>query len=124
MIKPFNIVRDLENKKFTTGSDVIILTQFDNGIFIDFEILMSGKVVKWNDRMHTVKVTFKNSEKVVVERKDCELQANGKWRYEITTDLTGTSGWNVRGILDVEQGGVRVASSQFEIMIFEHLATK
>ena len=38
MIKPFNIVRDLENKKFTTGSDVIILTQFDNGIFIDFEI--------------------------------------------------------------------------------------
>ena len=29
-----------------------------------------------------------------------------------------------RGILDVEQGGTRVASSQFEIMILEHLATK
>ena len=42
MIKPFNIVRDLENKKFTTGSDTIVLTQFDSGIFIDFEILMSG----------------------------------------------------------------------------------
>ena len=123
MIKPFNIVRDLENKKFTTGSDTIVLTQFDNGIFIDFEILMSGKVVNWNSRMHSVKVTFKNSEKVVVEREDCELQANGKWRYEITTDLTGKSGRNVRGILDVEQGGVRVASSQFEIMILEHLAT-
>ena len=84
---------------------------------------MSGKVVNWNSRMHTVKVTFKNSEKVVVEREDCELQANGKWRYEITTDLTETSGRNVRGILDVEQGGVRVASSQFEIMILQHLAT-
>ena len=124
MIKPFNIVRDLENKKFTTGSDTIVLTQFDNGIFIDFEILMSGKVVNWNSRMHTVKVTFKNGEKVVVERKDCKLQADGKWRYESTTDLTGTSGGNVRGILDVEQGGTRVASSQFEIMILEHLATK
>ena len=124
MIKPFNIVRDLENKKFTTGSDNVILTQFDNGIFIDFEILMSGKVVNWNNGRYTVKVTFKNGEKVVVERKDCELQADGKWRYEITTDLTGTSGGNVRGILDVEQGGTRVASSQFEIMILEHLATK
>ena len=31
MIKPFNIVRDLENKRFTTGSDSIVLTQFDNG---------------------------------------------------------------------------------------------
>ena len=124
MIKPFNIVRDLENKKFTTGSDTIVLTQFDNGIYIDFEILMSGKVVNWNNGRYTVKVTFKNGEKVVVERKDCKLQADGKWRYEITTDLTGTSGRNVRGILDVEQGGVRVASSQFEIMILEHLATK
>ena len=123
MIKPFNIVRDLENKKFTTGSDVIILTQFDNGIFIDFEILMSGKVVNWNSRMHSVKVTFKNSEKVVVERKDCELQTDGKWRYEITTDLTDIPGNNVRGILDVENTGVRVASSQFEIMILQHLAT-
>ena len=124
MIKPFNIVRDLENKKFTTGSDNVILTQFDNGIFIDFEILMSGKVVNWNNGRYTVKVTFKNGEKVPVEIKDCKLQAAGKWRYEITTDLTGTSGRNVRGILDVEQGGTRVASSQFEIMILEHLATK
>ena len=123
MIKPFNIVRDLENKKFTTGSDTVILTQFDSGIFIDFEILMSGKAINWNNGRYTVKVTFKNGEKVVIERKDCELQANGKWRYEITTDLTGTSGRNVRGILDVEQGGTRVASSQFEIMILEHLAT-
>ena len=123
MIKPFNIVRDLENKKFTTGSDNVILTQFDNGIFIDFEILMSGKVVNWNNRMHTVKVTFKNGEKVVVERKDCKLQADGKWRYEITTDLTDIPGNNVRGILDVENTGARVASSQFEIMILQHLAT-
>ena len=123
MIKPFNIVRDLENKKFTTGSDTIVLTQFDNGIYIDFEILMSGKVVNWNNGRYTVKVTFKNGEKVVVERKDCKLQANGKWRYEITTDLTDIPGNNVRGILDVEQGGVRVASSQFEIMILQHLAT-
>ena len=124
MIKPFNIVRDLENKKFTTGSDTIALTQFDSGIFIDFEILMSGKAINWNNGRYTVKVTFKNGEKVVIERKDCKLQADGKWQYEITTDLTGTSGRNVRGILDVEQGGVRVASSQFEIMILEHLATK
>ena len=34
MIKPFKIVRDLENKKLTTGSDNIVLTQFDNGIYI------------------------------------------------------------------------------------------
>ena len=123
MIKPFNIVRDLENKKFTTGSDTIILTQFDSGIFIDFEILMSGKAINWNNGRYTVKVTFKNGEKVVIERKDCELQADGKWRYEITTDLTDIPGNNVRGILDVENAGVRVASSQFEIMILQHLAT-
>ena len=123
MIKPFNIVRDLENKKFTTGSDTIILTQFDSGIFIDFEILMSGKAINWNNGRYTVKVTFKNGEKIVIERKDCELQADGKWRYEITTDLTDIPGNNVRGILDVEQGGVRVASSQFEITILQHLAT-
>ena len=123
MIKPFNIVRDLENKKFTTGSDTIILTQFDTGMHIDFEILMSGKAINWNNGRYTVKVTFKNGEKVVIERKDCELQADGKWRYEITTDLTDIPGNNVRGILDVEQGGVRVASSQFEITILQHLAT-
>ena len=123
MIKPFNIVRDLENKKFTTGSDTIILTQFDSGIFIDFEILMSGKAINWNNGRYTVKVTFKNGEKVVIERKDCKLQADGKWRYEITTDLTDIPGNNVRGILDVENTGVRVASSQFEIMILQHLAT-
>ena len=123
MIKPFNIVRDLENKKFTTGSDTIVLTQFDSGIFIDFEILMSGKAINWNNGRYTVKVTFKNGEKVVIERKDCKLQADGKWRDEITTDLTDIPGNNVRGILDVEQGGVRVASSQFEIMILQHLAT-
>ena len=123
MIKPFNIVRDLENKKFTTGSDTIVLTQFDSGIFIDFEILMSGKAINWNNGRYTVKVTFKNGEKVVIERKDCELQADGKWRYEITTDLTDIPGNNVRGILDVENTGVRVASSQFEIMILQHLAT-
>ena len=123
MIKPFNIVRDLENKKFTTGSDTIILTQFDSGIFIDFEILMSGKAINWNNGRYTVKVTFKNGEKVVIERKDCKLQADGKWRYEITTDLTDIPGNNVRGILDVENAGVRVASSQFEIMILQHLAT-
>ena len=123
MIKPFNIVRDLENKKFTTGSDIIVLTQFDSGIFIDFEILMSGKAINWNNGRYTVKVTFKNGEKIVIERKDCELQADGKWRYEITTDLTDIPGNNVRGILDVEQGGVRVASSQFEITILQHLAT-
>ena len=122
MIKPFNIVRDLENKKFTTGSDTIVLTQFDSGIFIDFEILMSGKAINWNNGRYTVKVTFKNGEKVVIERKDCKLQADGKWRYEITTDLTDIPGNNVRGILDVENTGVRVASSQFEIMILEHLA--
>lgn len=123
MIKPFNIVRDLENKKFTTGSDTIVLTQFDSGIFIDFEILMSGKAINWNNGRYTVKVTFKNGEKVVIERKDCKLQADGKWRYEITTDLTDIPGNNVRGILDVENTGVRVASSQFEIMILQHLAT-
>ena len=123
MIKPFNIVRDLENKKFTTGSDTIVLTQFDSGIFIDFEILMSGKAINWNNGRYTVKVTFKNGEKVVIERKDCKLQADGKWRYEITTDLTDIPGNNVRGILDVENAGVRVASSQFEIMILQHLAT-
>ena len=123
MIKPFNIVRDLENKKFTTGSDTIVLTQFDSGIFIDFEILMSGKAINWNNGRYTVKVTFKNGEKIVIERKDCKLQADGKWRYEITTDLTDIPGNNVRGILDVEQGGVRVASSQFEITILQHLAT-
>ena len=123
MIKPFNIVRDLENKKFTTGSDTIILTQFDTGMHIDFEILMSGKVVNWGNGRYTVKVTFKNGEKVVIERKDCKLQADGKWRYEITTDLTDIPGNNVRGILDVENTGVRVASSQFEIMILQHLAT-
>ena len=123
MIKPFNIVRDLENKKFTTGSDTIILTQFDSGIFIDFEILMSGKAINWNNGRYTVKVTFKNGEKVVIERKDCKLQADGKWRYEITTDLTDIPGNNVRGILDVENAGARVASSQFEIMILQHLAT-
>ena len=123
MIKPFNIVRDLENKKFTTGSDTIILTQFDTGMHIDFEILMSGKVVNWGNGRYTVKVTFKNGEKVVIERKDCKLQADGKWRYEITTDLTDIPGNNVRGILDVENTGVRVASSQFEIMILKHLAT-
>lgn len=123
MIKPFNIVRDLENKKFTTGSDTVILTQFDSGIFIDFEILMSGKAINWNNGRYTVKVTFKNGEKVVIERKDCELQADGKWRYEITTDLTDIPGNNIRGILDVENAGVRVASSQFEIMILQHLAT-
>ena len=123
MIKPFKIVRDLENKKFTTGSDTIILTQFDSGIFIDFEILMSGKAINWNKGRYTVKVTFKNGEKVVIERKDCKLQADGKWRYEITTDLTDIPGNNVRGILDVENAGVRVASSQFEIMILQHLAT-
>ena len=122
MIKPFNIVRDLENKKFTTGSDTIVLTQFDSGIFIDFEILMSGKAINWNNGRYTVKVTFKNGEKVVIERKDCKLQADGKWRYEITTDLTDIPGNNVKGILDVENTGVRVASSQFEIMILEHLA--
>lgn len=122
MIKPFNIVRDLENKKFTTGSDTIALTQFDSGIFIDFEILMSGKAINWNNGRYTVKVTFKNGEKIVIERKDCELQADGKWRYEITTDLTDIPGNNVRGILDVENTGVRVASSQFEIMILQHLA--
>ena len=122
MIKPFNILRDLENKKFTTGSDTIILTQFDGGIFIDFEILMSGKVVNWGNGRYTVKVTFKNGDKIVVEKKDCALE-NGKWRYEITTDLTDIPGNNVRGILDVEQGGVRVASSQFEITILQHLAT-
>ena len=123
MIKPFNIVRDLENKKFTTGSDTIALTQFDSGIFIDFEILMSGKAINWNNGRYRVKVTFKNGEKVVIERKDCKLQADGKWRYEITTDLTDIPGNNVRGILDVENTGVRVASSQFEIMILQHLAT-
>ena len=123
MIIPFNIVRDLENKKFTTGSDTIVLTQFDSGIFIDFEILMSGKAINWNKGRYTVKVTFKNGEKVVIERKDCKLQADGKWRYEITTDLTDIPGNNVRGILDVENVGVRVASSQFEIMILQHLAT-
>lgn len=123
MIKPFNIVRDLENKKFTTGSDTIILTQFDNGMCIDFEILMSGKAINWNNGRYTVKVTFKNGDKIVVEKKDCVYQqAEGKWRYEITTDLTDIPGNNVRGILDVENAGVRVASSQFEIMILQHLA--
>ena len=55
--------------------------------------------------------------------KPCELlQDSGKWRYEITDKLTGKSG-NVKGIIDVMDGGVRVASSQFEITILEHLAT-
>ena len=30
----------------------------------------------------------------------------------------------IKGIIDVMDGGVRVASSQFEITILEHLATK
>lgn len=123
MIKPFNIVRDLENKKLTTGSDNIVLTQFDTGTFIDFEILLSGKAVTWNDRRHTVKVTFKNGSEVVIERTPCTLQANGKWRYEITEDLTKIPG-NVKGIFDVEEGGTRVASSQFELVILAHLSTK
>lgn len=123
MIKPFNIVRDLENKKFTSGSDNIILTQFDTGTSIDFEILLSGKTVTWDDRRHTVKVTFKNGSEVVIERTPCTLQANGKWRYEITEDLTKIPG-NVKGIFDVEEGGTRVASSQFELVILAHLSTK
>lgn len=123
MIKPFNIVRDLENKKFTSGSDNIILTQFDTGASIDFEILLSGKTVTWDDRRHTVKVTFKNGSEVVIERTPCTLQASGKWRYEITEDLTKIPG-NVKGIFDVEEGGTRVASSQFELVILAHLSTK
>lgn len=123
MIKPFNIVRDLENKRFTTGSDNIVLTQFDSGIYIEFEVLLSGKTVAWNERQHSVKVTFKNGLDIVVEKEPCELlQDAGKWRYEITDKLTGKSG-NVKGIIDVMDGGIRVASSQFEITILEHLAT-
>lgn len=124
MIKPFNIVRDLENKRFTTGSDNIILTQFDTGTSIDFEILLSGKTATWNDRRHTVKVTFKNGEDILLERVPCAYQqADGKWRYNISLDLTKKHG-NVKGILDVEDGGIRVASSQFELTILEHLSTK
>lgn len=123
MIKPFSIVRDLENKRFTTGSDNIVLTQFDNGIYIDFEILMSGKAVTWDERRHSVKATFKNGSEVVVEKESCSLQVDdGKWRYEITDKLTTKSG-SVKGIIDVMNGGIRVASSQFEIVILEHLAT-
>lgn len=123
MIKPFKIVRDLENKKLTTGSDSIVLTQFDNGIYIEFEVLLSGKTVNWNDRRHSVMATFKNGSEIVIEKERCELlQDTGKWRYEITDKLTEKSG-NVKGIIDVMDGGVRVASSQFEISILEHLAT-
>lgn len=123
MIKPFNIVRDLENKSFTTGSDRIVLTQFDNGIYIYFEILLSGKTIAWNNRRHSVRATFKNGSELVIEKEPCELlQDEGKWKFEITDKLTEKSGV-VKGIIDVMDDGVRVASSQFEIVILEHLAT-
>ena len=123
MIKPFNIVRDLENKSLTTGSDRIVLTQFDNGIYIYFEILLSGKTITWNERQHSVRATFKNGAEIVIEKEPCVLQQDeGKWRFEITDKLTAKSG-TVKGIIDVMDSGVRVASSQFEIVILEHLAT-
>lgn len=123
MIKPFNIVRDLENKKFTTGSDSVVLTQFDNNIFIDFEVLLSGRPITWNKRNHTVRVTFKNGEAIVVDKEHCVLQDDtNKWRYTITDKLTSLSG-NVKGIIDVMDNATRVASSQFEVLILKHLAT-
>ena len=87
-------------------------------------MLLSGKTVAWNERRHSVRVTFKNGLDIVVEKEPCELLKDaGKWRYEITDKLSGKSG-NVKGIIDVMDGGVRVAFSQFEITILEHQARK
>lgn len=122
MIKPFNIVRDLENKRYTEGSDNIVLTQFDKGIKIDFYILLSGKPLVWNNRVHSAKVTFKNGDEIVVDRTPCAYDdVNTKLVYEIDGRLTQKFG-QVKGIIDIEAGGTRVASSQFELVILEHLA--
>ena len=124
MIKPFNIVRDLENKRYTEGSDSIVLTQFDKGIDIDFYILLSGKAVSWANGGYAVKVTFKNGNDVIIERENCDYHAGeNKWTFEIDEKLTGKHG-SVKGIIDVEHLDVRVASSQFELVVLEHLATK
>ena len=123
MIKPFNIVRDLENKRYTEGSDNIVLTQFDKGMNIDFYLLLSGKTVNWGQGRTTGKVTFKNGDEIVVDKKECDFDRDTiKWTYEVDEKLTGKPG-NVKGIFDVEVAGKRVASSQFELVILEHLTT-
>lgn len=125
MIQTFNIVRDLNKYAYKKGSERIVVTQFDTGIRLNFELLSKKEPVDLQG--HRAFVSFFNEKEQLLLTEECasiqDLSLNPRFAlfYLMDERLTSEAG-QLTAIVDVvDPEGFRTAIRPFSITILPHL---
>lgn len=125
-MRVFKIVRDIGNLRFTKGSDSLVVTQFDSGCSLSFELLDHQKPMDLKGCQAII--VFKNQEtgiewgEKVVIRQPLSLTSSPVLTYELNRTEEAGEYVGILTLIDVH--GCQVSTAPFVLTVLPHLTTQ
>ena len=125
MSQQFKIVRDLNRFSYQKGSDRIVVTQFDTGIHLTFDLFERKERLDLNGYRVLISFVDETGELLLTEEcpitQDLSMSPCYLLRYVIDERLTQKSG-QIKGVVDLfDKEGFRTALNPFTITLLPYL---